>query len=69
MADMNTKKPQARYKKDYEKHVRFKPCFAASDYAFVKRPKLMASAANRIACEGLIKLLMRHTGPYRAIIS
>lgn len=37
--DTNSKKAPARYTKDYDKHVPFKPGFAAGDYEFVKLPR------------------------------
>lgn len=60
-------KIQARYKMDYNKDVRFEPLFAAGDFAFVERPPLTASAADRLAFERYSKLLPRRTEPFRAI--
>lgn len=46
MADKNSRKPQARHKKDYDKHVQFEPCFEAGDYDFVELPPLVTSVAD-----------------------
>lgn len=37
IAGKNTKKPQARYKRDYDKYVLLKRRFAAGDYVLVER--------------------------------
>lgn len=67
MAGTNSKKGQVQYKKNYEKHVRFEPGFAAGDYAFAEGPQLLAFGADCIAYGRYLKLLSRHTGPYRVI--
>lgn len=51
-ADTIIKNAQARYQRDYTKHVRYEPCFAAVHYVFVERPPLIASAVSRMAFEG-----------------
>lgn len=65
MADSNSKKVQAGYKKDYVKSVRFEQRFAAVDDVFVERPPFMASAADHAAYGGYLKLLSRRKGPFR----
>lgn len=67
MADMNSRKAQGRSKKDYSKHVQFKPHFAAGDNIFIERSFLMASAADGMVLAGYFKLLPERTGPYGVI--
>lgn len=55
--DMNTKKTQARYKKDYDRHVHFEPSFAVNHYLFLENHPLMASDVDRMAFKGYSKLL------------
>lgn len=47
MAEMNSTKAQARYKKAFDKHARLDPRFEAGIYVFLARPPLLASAADR----------------------
>lgn len=67
MADKSSKKVQAQYKNDYDKHGQFKPRFAMGDYLFFELPPLKPLGANWMFYEGYLKLLHRLTGPYRVI--
>lgn len=67
MVDSISKKEQTRYKKDFDKHVWFEPCFAADDYVFIKRPLLMAFVAEHMSFARYPRLLTSSTAPYCVI--
>lgn len=67
MADTNSKKAEARYKKEYGKHARFEPLFSADNYVLLKHPPLTASDADLMVFEGYSRLQPRGTGLYRVI--
>lgn len=67
MADTNFKKALARYKKHYNKHVRFETHFAASYDVFAECTPLLKFAKNGMDYEGYSKLLLHRTGPYRVV--
>lgn len=46
MADTNLDIVQARHKKNYDKHARFEPSFAAGEYVSVEHPSLLAGTAD-----------------------
>lgn len=64
MENMNFKKAQKQYEKNYDNHGRFEPRFAAGDHVFIKRPTPIAHTADRMAHGGYSKLLPHHRGPY-----
>lgn len=66
MANKNSKKPQAQYKKDHNKPVRFEPRFAAGDSVLVEPPTVGIRSESQ-GIRGILQGFPRPTGPYRAI--
>lgn len=63
----NLRLAQKRYKIDYDLRASFAHTFCVGDYAFLDRPSLFHSAAERSASEVFNKLLPRNEGPYKVI--
>lgn len=66
MADTNSKNGLTEYKKDYDSHVQFEPRFGAGGSILVKRPSIIASAADGMPFEGYANHLLHSMGLYLA---
>lgn len=62
-ADKNVNMARKRYKKGWGRRVSLALIFQVGVYAFLDRPPLLRSAAERYAPEGYMKLMMRKQGP------
>lgn len=69
MESKNPKKAQVRQKKNYNKHIRLEPRFAADYYTFLERSPLIASPEDQAAYERHSKLLLGRRWPYLVISS
>lgn len=64
------RKGQARYKADYDRHVRETPSFQFDDYVFVDKPPLATTpenTADALAKQKYNKLQRPTSGPYRIL--
>lgn len=50
--------------KNCERHIRFRPSFAADDYVYAENASEMSSAADKTTYKKFPKLLRCHTAPY-----